>query len=115
MKQYSFRVHYRNDPRRIGHLPMDAIRLADALREFREALPRHIDGTGMRAEFPEPINAHASALRVVLHSALDWEKVALAMRAAADRYGLCATHIAVALHRYAPVPASAGALPVSIA
>ncbi len=93
MNRYAYRIHYNDDPRRIGHIPMDSDELSAALGRFRDALPRYMAEMNATAELLEPMHRRGNAIRVVVNTVLDWAKMSAAMAGYADRHGLRATHV----------------------
>lgn len=110
MNCFAYRIHYQDDPRRIGHIPMNSDEVVAALRRFRDALPQYLQELNASGEVPEPPARQNSAIRVIVRTELDWAKAALAMTGYADRHGLRATHVAKG-----PLPAQArgGARPLA--
>lgn len=97
MNRFAYRIHYHNEPRRIGHIPMNSDEVFAALGRFRDALPGYLAALNATVEMPEPLLRHRNALRVVVSTDLDWAKASKAMTGFADRHGLHATHVTVAL------------------
>jgi hypothetical protein len=106
MNRYAFRIHYDGDSRRIGHIPMDGDGVHAALCSFRDRLPAYLREMGAQAEVPEAPARSVTALRVCVHTHLDWERATVAMGCYAERHGLRAIHVTSAL-----VAAPHGALP----
>ncbi len=114
MSRYAYRIHYQQDSRRIGHIPMNSDEVFAALVRFRDALPLYLAALPATVEIPDPLLRNQNAVRVVVHTDRDWAQTSEAMKGFADRHGLLATHVTVALgtSRGAPKPAriSLGAL-----
>lgn len=104
MNRFSYRIHYRNEPGRIGNIPMDSEQVFAALCRFRDSLPEYMEKIESQAVTEVPLARHESAMRIVVHTNLDWQKATLAMAAYADRHGLSATHVASALVPVRPPP-----------
>jgi len=101
MNRYSFRIHSRSDAGPADSRPMDPRDLSAALVRFRDTLPADLQTLQSHAEFPEAWSRSAGALRVIVHTPLDWQKTYQAMAGFAQRQGLCATHVAIALRQAA--------------
>jgi hypothetical protein len=97
MNRYAFRIHHDSDPRRIGFVPMDSDAVHAALARFRDYLPAYLREIGACAEALQPIQRSSTAIRVTVHTMLDWQQAATAMVGYADRHGLRATHVTVGL------------------
>jgi hypothetical protein len=114
MNRFAYRIHYSNDPRRIGNVEMGSEEVCAALARFREDLPRYMSEMGARAELSEPMQGpmrrHASSLRIKLHTRLDWAQASVAIGRYAERHGLRATHVANALWRDWPKAEPAAAV-----
>lgn len=93
MNRYAYRIHYQEDPKRIGHIPMNGDEVHAALRRFRDALPQYLRELNASAEMPEAVQRHHNAIRVLIHTDRDWAQASRAMAAYADRHGLRATHV----------------------
>jgi hypothetical protein len=93
MNRYAYRIHYQEDPKRIGHVPMNGDEIHAALRRFHDALPQYLRELDASAELPEPVQRHCHAIRVLVHTDRDWALASQAMAAYADRHGLRATHV----------------------
>jgi hypothetical protein len=117
MNRFAYRIHYRNDPRRIGNIPMDGAEVSAALARFRDALPAYMAELDAVAQVCEPLSRHGSGLRIVVSTGLDWAKVSVALAAYADRHGLHATHIASApfVAQRAPATGTTGAAGIPLA
>lgn len=109
MHCFAFRIHYQCEPRRIGHVLMNAEDVMAALNRFRAALPAYMAELGASAEVPQAGSAYNAALRVVVHTRRDWAQTTAAMTGYADRHGLCATPVTTALVSVASGPAVAAA------
>jgi hypothetical protein len=93
MNCYAYRIHEQDDPQRIGHVAMNSDEVHAALRRFHEALPQYLRELNASAELPEPLQRHCSAIRVLVHTELDWALASRAMNSYADRHGLRATRV----------------------
>ncbi|SPE25154.1 hypothetical protein SBBP1_30040 [Burkholderiales bacterium] len=111
MNRFVYRIHYQIDPRRIGHIAMNSDEVYAALSRFCAALRGYMAEINASAELPEALQRNQSAVRVVVNTRLDWAKASVAMAGFADRHGLRATHVTVAL---ASVPAAARAARMSL-
>jgi hypothetical protein len=97
MNRLSFRIHHDNDPRRVGHIPMDCDQVFAALRRFRDALPSYLAELGASMENLAPPHPRQSAIRLTVNTVLDWERAHSAIAGYADRHGLRATRVRAGL------------------
>jgi hypothetical protein len=72
MNCFCYRIHYLDDPQRIGYIPMDSEAVHAALHRFRDALPDYLRELNASAEVPEPAHRPGNAIRIIVKTELDW-------------------------------------------
>ena len=93
MNRYAYRIHYQQPAQKQGQLPMDAEAVHSALRRFRESLPLYLHELNASAELPQALQGPCIAMRMLVHTDLDWANASLAMTRYADRHNLRATRV----------------------